>query len=159
MTLEQIRRMYGMEEIEFRRLVGLPASISLDTPVCDIEMLGDRDFPSTEVIRKVFATRTPVAAPSSQAYEKNRTNAPGGNRRQTQSARSRGRGRQQMSSSSDKTLRGSTTLQQALAYSGKTLEQVKKDWDLSFLDPQTNLGTLARTLDVPMWELRSYFER
>ncbi len=164
MTLEHIRKMYGMEELEFRRLIGLPASISLDTPVRDLEMLGDESLPSTEVIRKVFATRTPAAIPS-KAYGENRATAPGGIRRLSRSTRPRGmgvrggRGRRQMSTGSLQTLRASTTLQQALAYSGKTLEQLKRDWDLSFVDPQANLDTLARTLDVPMWELRAYFER
>ena len=61
-------------------------------------------------------------------------------------------------SGSLQTLRGSTTLQEALAYSGKTLEQLKKDWNLSFVDPQTNLGALARMIGIPMRELRDYFQ-
>jgi hypothetical protein len=56
-------------------------------------------------------------------------------------------------------LRGSTTLQEALELSGKTLGQVKEDWNLSFVDPQTNLGALARTIGIPMRELRDYFQR
>jgi hypothetical protein len=161
MTLEQIRRMYGMEEVEFRRLTGLPASISLDTPVRELELMEDEGLPSTEVIRKIFANRTAVVAPS-ESVGGGRATVSGGNRRSTQATRPRGgggRGRRQTSPSSLPTLRGSATVQEALAYSGKTLEQVKKDWDLSFLDPQTNLGTLARTLGVPTWEVRAYFER
>jgi hypothetical protein len=157
--------MYGMEEIEFRRLVGLPASISLDTPARDLELMEDEGLPSTEVIRKIFANRTPVAAPPESSGGSRTAVSRGGNRQSSQATRPRGgggpggrggRGRQQAPSSA---LRGSTTLQQALDYSGKSLEQVKEDWDLSFLDPQTNLGTLARTLGVSMWELRDYFER
>jgi hypothetical protein len=161
MTLEQIRRMYGMEEAEFRRFIGLPASISLDTPVRDLELMEDEGLPSTEVIRKLFANRTPVAAPS-ESVGRSRATTSGGNRRSTQAIRPRsggGRGRRQTSSSSLQSFRGSTTLQEALDSSGKTLEQVRKDWGQSFLDPQTNLGTLARTLGVPMWELRDYFEK
>jgi hypothetical protein len=160
MTLEYIRNMYGMEETEFRRLIGLPATISMDTPVRDLEMLGDETLPSTEDIRKIFASYTPAVTP--QTYGKNRATASGGGRRSSPSTRPRGmggRGRRQLSTGGLQTLRGSTTLQEAIAYSGKTLEQVKRDWNMSFVDPQTNLGTLARTLGVPMWELRAYFEK
>ncbi len=159
MTLEQVRKMYGLGEPEFRRFVGLPASISMDTALRDLEMLGDETLPSTEDIRKLFAPYRPMGTPS-QAYGKNRSAAPGGNRQLSPSTRSRGmggRGRRQMATGSRQTMRGSTTLQEALAYSGKTLEQVKKDWDLSFVDPQTNIGTLARTLGISTWELRDYF--
>lgn len=161
MTLEHIREMYGMEEAEFRRFIGLPVSISMNTPVRELEMLGDETLPSTEEIRKIFAAYTPVAEPT-QAYGKNRAAVPGGNRRSSQSTRRRGMGGgvgRQMSTGSLETIRGSTTLQEALEYSGKTLEQVKKNWNLSFVDPQTNLGTLARTLGIPMWELLAYFEQ
>ena len=133
----------------------------MDTPLRELEMLGDETLPSTEDIRKLFAFYTPVATPS-QAYGKNRATAPGGNRRTSPSTRARGmggRGRRQMATGSRQTMRGSTTLQEALAYSGKTLEQVKKDWDLSFVDPQTNIGTLARTLGISTWDLRDYFEK
>jgi ferredoxin len=161
MTLEQIRALYGMEESEFRRLIDLPASVPMDTPVRDLEMLGDETLPSTEDIREVFATFTPVATPP-QTYGRNRATAPSGTRRSSPSSRPRGMGggrNRQTSPSSLQNIRGSTTLREALAYSGKTLEQVKKDWNLSFVDPQTNLGTLARTLGVPMWELRAYFQK
>ncbi len=70
-----------------------------------------------------------------------------------------GRGRRQSSTGALQTIRGSTTLQEALAYSGKTLEQVKADWNLDFVDPQTSLGAFARTVGIPMRELRTYFER
>jgi hypothetical protein len=161
MTLEYIRNMYGMEETEFRRLIGLPSTISMNTPVRDLEMMEDETLPSTEDIRRIFATYTPVETPS-ETYGKNRATASGDARRSSPSTRPRGmggRGRRQLSTGGLQTLRGSTTLQEAIAYSGKTLEQVKRDWNLSFVDPQTNLGTLARTLGVPMWELRAYFEK
>jgi hypothetical protein len=161
MTPKDVCKMYGMEELGFRRLTGLPASISMDTPLREIELLGDETIPSTEDIRRIFAAYTPVNPPPS-AGSMGRATASGGGRRTSQSTTPRGmggRGRRQMSTGRMQAIRGSTTLQEALAYSGKTLEQVKKDWNQSFLDPQANLGTLARAFGVPLWELRAYFER
>jgi hypothetical protein len=173
MTLEHIRQMYGMEESEFRRLIDLPLSVPMDTPVRELEMLGDETLPTTADIRRIFENYTPVAT-ALQSYGTNRSSVPVGSRGSPQSARrgggqgSRqsarpggmgGRGRRQPSTGAVQTIRGSTTLQEALAYSGKTLEQVKADWNLTFVDPQMTLGAFARTVGLPMRDLRAYFER
>lgn len=62
-------------------------------------------------------------------------------------------------SASGRALTGASTLQEASAHSGKTLGQFKRDWNFECVDPQTNLGALARVIGIPIRELRDYFLR
>jgi ferredoxin len=160
MTLDGLRRMYGMDESGMRRVLGIRAEIPMDMAISRLRQADPNAVPSPDEIENILAGHTQGKARQAQSIENSRSLAPGSGQSTEPSTRPRGRGGMgRASSGSSVTLRGSTTLQEALAYSGITMEQLKEDWNLSFVDPQTNLGTLARTIGVPMRELRDYFQK
>jgi len=157
MTLDAVRRMYGMEEPELRRILGLRAGIPMDRSIFELRQADPAAVPPPDEIELILSRNREGVSLGVQSAEEDRSLATGG--RSSRSSARRGGGAGRAASASSATLRGSTSLRDALEYSGKTLKQVKEDWGLSFVDPQTNLGTLARTIGIPMRELRAYFER
>jgi hypothetical protein len=159
MTLSGVSEMYQVDEPELRVLLEIRPNIAMNTPINELRQKNPDSIPSPEEIEGLLVGRRPGTVSGASTSGSRQASEGGNGRGSRQSARPRGGGGGRATSGSLQQLRGSTTLQEALKLSGKTLEQVKADWNLSFVDPQTNLGALARMIGIPMRDLRDYFQR
>jgi len=159
MTLADVSCMYGVDSAALRRILGIGPGIPMDREIRDLRRAGTAGVPAPDEIERALDAYLNRGAGAGGIGDRVASRPSADVRTPAQGFPEQRSGRRTGRSASNLVLNGASTLQEALAYSGKTLDQVKRDWNLEFVDPQTNLGALAKMIGIPMRDLRDYFSK